>query len=81
MSQSAVTDDFYSQKSRVILIILLQWKIEEERRRKITRKKYLSECSTDSFFLFNEWKQYSVIFELHSAYIHYIYDSLTNHSH
>ena len=48
MSQSAVADDLYSQKSKAILTVLLQWKIEEERRKKIMRKRYLSECFTNN---------------------------------
>ena len=47
MSQSAVTDDFYSQKSRVILTVFSCRKLKK-RRKKTMRNKYLFEYSTDN---------------------------------
>ena len=53
MSQSAIADDFYSQKSRVILTVFSCRKLKK-RRKKTMRNKYLFEYSTNDFFLFNE---------------------------
>ena len=53
MSQSAIADDFYSQKSRVILTVFSCRKLKK-RRKKTMRKKYLFECFTDDFFSLSE---------------------------
>ena len=83
--QSAVTDNLYSQKSRAILIVLLQWKIEEKRKKKLWEKNiYLNILQIVFFCSVNESNTQSFLnctqltfttFMIHQQIIHIRKDS------